>query len=57
MRSVELEVDKLVGYPAVGAGEQNIKKLGSAKLGEKKMNNLSEEEKQTASVERVSASA
>lgn len=52
MRSVKLEIDKLVGYTTVEAGENNVKKLGTAKLGEKRMNNLSEEEKQTASAER-----
>ena len=56
MRSVKLEIGKLVGYSAVAAGEHNVKKRGSAKLGEK-MNKLSEEEKQTASAERASASA
>ena len=35
MRAVELDIDRLVGYRAVGAGEQGIKKLGSAKIGTK----------------------
>ena len=33
MRTIELELDKLVGYSIVGSEEKRIKKLGSAKLG------------------------
>jgi hypothetical protein len=33
MRTIELEIDKLVGYAIVETDETRIKKLGSAKLG------------------------
>jgi hypothetical protein len=35
MRKIELEIDKLVGYAADESDQQRIKKLGSAKLGDK----------------------
>jgi len=35
MRTIELDLNKLVGYSIVGSGEKRIKKLGSAKLGDK----------------------
>jgi hypothetical protein len=35
MRKIELEIDKLVGYAVVESDQQRIKKLGSAKLGDK----------------------
>lgn len=56
MRPVELEIDKLVGYTVVGAGETGIKKLGSAKIGRKEMpvENCGE---QTSPADRVSTPA
>ena len=37
MRTIELELDKLVGYSVAGSDEQRVKKLGSAKLGVKRI--------------------
>jgi hypothetical protein len=37
VRTIELELDRLVGYTAVGSDEKRIKKLGSAKLGVKRV--------------------
>lgn len=35
MRTIELEIDKLVGYSTVDSDEKRIAKRGSAKIGEK----------------------
>jgi hypothetical protein len=37
MHTIDLEIKRLVGYSAVGSGEKRIKKLGSAKLGVKRV--------------------
>ena len=55
MRSIELEIDRLVGYAIVGSGEKRIKKLGSAKLGCKLGTAPSEE--LTKSADRANAAA
>jgi hypothetical protein len=55
MRTIKLEIDKLVGYAIVGSEEKRIRKLGSAKLGCKMVAEASEE--LAASAERVNAAA
>jgi hypothetical protein len=57
MRSIALEIGKLVGYTVVGAGEQGIKKLGSAKIGTKPVAPIQNCGEQTAPAGRVSAPA
>ena len=53
MRPIELELDKLVGYSIVGSDEKRIKKLGSAKLGIKRITR----EELDAHADRVNAAA
>ena len=36
MHTIDLEIEKLVGYSPVGSDEKRIKKVGSAKLGIKR---------------------
>lgn len=55
MRTIELEIDKLVGYTIGGSDEKRIRKLGSAKLGCKMVTEMSDE--LTASADRVNATA
>jgi hypothetical protein len=55
MHSIELEIEKLVGYSTVGSGEKQIKKLGSAKLGCKRKDRISSEP--AVSANRVNAAA
>ena len=56
MRTIELDIERLVGYSIVGSDEKRIKKLGSAKLGCKKMGTEMSEE-MAASADRVNAAA
>ena len=56
MRTIELEIDRLVGYVIVGSDEKRFKKLGSAKIGGKRMNTETPGEL-TASTDRVNAAA
>jgi hypothetical protein len=58
MRTIELEIDKLVGYTIVGSDEKHIRKLGSAKLGCKGGGMITEMSGElTASANRVNAAA
>ena len=56
MHSVELEIDKLVGYTVAASGEPRIKKLGSAKLG-CKLSPSQIKREQAASGEQATAAA
>ena len=56
MRTIELEIDRLVGYAIVGSDEKRIKKLGSAKIGGKRMNTATPGEL-TVSTDRANAAA
>ena len=53
MRPVELEIDRLVGNAIVNSDEKRIKKLGSAKLGIKRVTS----DELTASADRANAAA
>jgi hypothetical protein len=55
MRTIELDLNKLVGYTIVGSEEKRIKKLGSAKLGCKWITEMAGEV--TASADRVNTAA
>ena len=55
MRTIELEIDRLVGFSTVGSDENRIKKLGSAKIGNKCVTEMAGEV--TASAERAHAAA
>jgi hypothetical protein len=55
MHTIKLEIDKLVGYTIVGSEEKRIRKLGSAKLGEKWVTETPGE--MTALADRVNAAA
>jgi hypothetical protein len=55
MRIIKLDIDKLVGYTPAGSEEKRIKKLGSAKLGEKWITEMPGE--LAASADRADATA
>jgi hypothetical protein len=57
MRTIELEIDKLVGYSIVGPEEKRIKKLGSAKIGDKNGCDLRVSGELTVSADRVNIAA
>ena len=55
MHTIDLEIEKLVGYSTVDSDEKRIKKLGSAKLGCKRKDQVSV--KPADSADRANAAA